>query len=138
MRALSAQEWQQLAQAANSGNRIAYWRILRSAGDRYASLALQVATDSSLAGRTANRWFLHRSAAEGKTFTNTELNRRAGPQSGNMHWLALRLTCLRIFRPRVTCERARRRLSQLGLSLRASRMLRAAQLPASCRSLLPY
>ena len=68
MRPLSQSEWKALRAAAQSGNRLHYWIILKKAGDGYAALALQVVTDSTVAGRAANRWFVHKAALEGQAF----------------------------------------------------------------------
>lgn len=76
VRALTQSEWSQLVQAVQAGDRIRCDTILADAGDACAELGLAVATDETLAGRTANRYL----AANNRSRSVGSLN--ANPVNG--------------------------------------------------------
>lgn len=86
MRVLTGSERAVLQISADSGDRVTYWTVLANAGDRYAELALQVATDETVAGRGANRYAQERAQQElGRQLTVVEMD-RLGRDLVNRDW----------------------------------------------------
>ncbi|MCV3274408.1 hypothetical protein, partial [Roseobacter sinensis] len=72
---LTSQQLDILDQHAKAGDRVAYYEALDSFGDIYGRLALGVVLNDTVAGSSANRYFLTIAGEEGQSISGNQFTR---------------------------------------------------------------